>query len=126
MAVPERSRATTDSTIPTLIRTEGSANLPRAVVDELVAGPAKPALAAVAITFTLGAVTLAATMLRAGRLPAALGWSYLVVMAPFGWRNLMPEAVVTLDGLLAAVVVGWMSVLLWVDSSTDVRSLSPA
>lgn len=80
-------------------------NLPQAQVDALVSGPARPALATVATVFCLGAVVFGVALLRAGGVPRVAAAGYLVTMALFAWRNALPEAVVTVTGLLSAAAV---------------------
>jgi len=88
-------------------------NMPQAQVDALVAGPARPALVTVAGAFSLGAVLFGAALIRAGGVPRVAAAGYLVTMALFAWRNALPEAAVTVDGVLAASMVVWLSLALW-------------
>jgi hypothetical protein len=89
------------------------ANLPEAQVDQLVAGPARPAFTTIAAVFSLGALLFGAAMFRAGAVPRTAAAGYAFCLALFAWRNSLPELVVTVDGVVAGVVVGWLSWSLW-------------
>jgi len=88
------------------------ANMPKAQVDGLVAGPSRPALVVIAVVFTLGAVLLGAALARSGQAPTAAAVGYLVTMAVFAWRSALPEWIVTVDGVLSAVIVARLSLAL--------------
>ena len=88
------------------------AHLPTAQVDALVAGPSRPAFVTIALIFTAGALLFGTAMLRSGQVPRLAAAGYLVSMAVFAWRTVLPELVVTVDGIVATAVVVWLSVTL--------------
>jgi hypothetical protein len=89
------------------------AHLPTAQVDELLAGPTRSAFTVIGVVFSLGALLFGAAMARSGVLPRAAALTYLVGLTLFSWRTLLPEAVVTVDGLVSAAAIVWMSLALW-------------
>jgi hypothetical protein len=96
------------------------AHLPQAVVDQLVDGPARTPFATIATIFSLGAVLFGTAMFRTGQLPRPPVVLYVVGLAVFGWRNLLPEALVTVDGLISAAAIVWLAARLW---TAQARSL---